>query len=49
MNKFGRECLMESRRELIVKYIAAIKKRVNWEGIDKDMAMSVAQKLLKEV
>jgi len=40
---------MESRRELIVKYIRAAEKRTDWAGIDKDIVLSTAKKLLREV
>lgn len=49
LNKIGSLSVMESRRELIVKYIRAAEKRTDWAGIDKDIVLSTAKKLLREV
>lgn len=47
-NKFGSIGVMESRRELIGKYIKAVEKRVDWANIDKDTVLVAAKQLLKE-
>jgi hypothetical protein len=47
LNQFG-GFLMESRKSLIVKYIKAAQRRVDWANIDKDIVLSTAKKLLKE-
>jgi hypothetical protein len=48
-NKFGSMFITDDRRTLLMKYIRAVEKRVDWENIDKDIVLSTAKKLLREV
>ena len=48
-NKFGSLNLMLDREATLKRYVKAAAKRENWAGIDKDIVLSTAKKLLREV
>lgn len=49
LSQFGSVSVLLDRQSLLKRYVKAAHKRSDWAGIDKDIVLSTAVKLLKEV